>query len=82
MDWVLLQNIIYVAGPVFTILILPIIRGLYVRLDTLEKQIQNKVSSSDVRQLLSDKLDPVHEDLSEIKQQLNQIINRLIDKKS
>ncbi len=76
-----LQIVTYIIVPSITILVIPAVRSMYVRLSNLETQIQTKISNLEARQLLSDKLDPVHTDLAEIKQQLNQIINRLLDNK-
>lgn len=66
--------------PIICAAVFPAIKGIYVRISTLETQLLTKVNDKQVRQLLEDKIDPIHQDLKEIKDQLSNIINRLIDR--
>lgn len=56
-------------------------RNAVSRIENLEKNMQDKTSEQDVRQLLNDKLEPVKEDLQEIKTRLEHILDNLINKK-
>lgn len=80
MELTLWTFIVYIIIPVISIMVIPFFRNIFMRIRELETQIQHKVTDTEVRQLLEDKIDPVKQDLQEIKAQLNQIINRLIDK--
>ena len=45
-----------------------IMKSVFTRLDTLEQKINQAVTEEDVRSLLVDKIDPIKEDIHEIKQ--------------
>jgi hypothetical protein len=48
------------------------------RLDTLERQMVTKTDEHEVRQLLSDKVDPIKESMSEIKEKVDKVIDLLL----
>lgn len=50
------------------------------RLDTLEQQIITKMTEEETRQILSDKVDPIKEDMAEIKLKVDKVIDLLINK--
>lgn len=79
MDYSLIQTVAGVIVSGVSMFIIPAARGMYVRVNNLEREMLTKITDAQARQLLQDKIDPVHVDLKEIKEQLNQIINRLID---
>lgn len=68
------QLITYVAIPVIGSLIAFVGRSIMIRLDVLEDQMQTKVNEQTVRTILSDKMDPLKEDIHEIKETLNKFI--------
>lgn len=49
------------------------------RIDNLEQKSMNHVTEQQTRQILNDKLEPLKEDLIEIKEQLNKLFDRLIN---
>lgn len=51
------------------------------RLDTLEFRMQETITEPEVRIILDDKLDPIHEDLKEIKHSLNQLYEVMLNLK-
>lgn len=53
-------------------------KSIFSRLDILEKDIHNKVEEEKVRQLLADKIDPVREDIQELKNKLDRLMDFLI----
>lgn len=48
------------------------------RLDTLEQQMPMKTTESEVRQILADKIDPIKESMSEIKDKVDKVIDLLL----
>lgn len=55
-----------------------IVRAQMQRLDTLERQMITKTDEHEVRQLLSDKVDPIKESMSEIKEKVDKVIDLLL----
>jgi hypothetical protein len=49
------------------------------RIEKLESQHSTKIDETKVRQLLDDKIDPVKEDLIQIRDRLDSIIDKLLD---
>jgi hypothetical protein len=56
------------------------IRNILMRISELERQIPIRVTDSQVRQLLTDKLDPLQSDITELKEKLDKIVDILIRK--
>lgn len=70
--------LIYVILPVVLGIGTFIMKSVFSRLDVLEKDIHNKVEEEKVRQLLADKIDPVREDIQELKNKLDRLMDFLI----
>jgi hypothetical protein len=54
-----------------------IFRGVMHRIDRLEADVQHKVDEPQVRTIIKDKLDPLKEDVTEIKQMINQLLLKM-----
>ena len=69
---------------IYTALPLAIAIGRYImksyadRIDVLEREVSSKLDELEVRQLMSDKVDPINQNIQEIKQQLKDILNLLM----
>ena len=50
------------------------------RLSTLEIEMPKKLDQSEVRQIVADKIDPIREDIHEIKEDLTKLIDLMIKK--
>ncbi len=57
-----------------------IMKSIHMRLDEIEKVLPSKLNRGDVRQIVSDKIDPIHEDLKDLKDQVDKVIDLLIKK--
>ena len=55
-----------------------IMRNIHVRLDRLEEVITQKLDQKDVRQIISDKIDPIRDDIKDLKDQNSEILKLLI----
>jgi hypothetical protein len=73
------QIINYIIIPILSLIVIPVIRGLFVRINNLEQQMNTKITEDKALQLLSYHIVPLKEDLSEIKAQLTQIMTKLIN---
>lgn len=51
------------------------LRNLLARIDQMETRLQKTVDENTVRQLIGDKLDPLREDLQEIKASINKLFD-------
>jgi hypothetical protein len=60
--------IIYVISPLIISIVTFTLKSIYERLARLEEKMQSKPSDLEVRQLLSDKYDPLALDIKEIKE--------------
>jgi hypothetical protein len=73
--------LIYIVIPVFTLgssIGAFFMKSMIERIKELEDQMTNKLSEAAVRQIVADKVDPLKEDLKEIKDSLNQIFHLLL----
>lgn len=75
MDLQLLHILLLVVLPVISGMVVYIMRNILTRIEELEHKSLEIVSETDVRQILADKLDPIHDDLKEIKDSLKQLYN-------
>lgn len=72
----------YIIIPIISLFLIPFIRSYIVnfesRIKNLESSIIHKVEESDVRLLITDKLDPVKDTLEDIKTQIEKLMDYLI----
>lgn len=54
------------------------IKTLLNRVESLEKEVPNKLDEREVRQLLGDKIDPLREDIHDLKGKIDRIMELLI----
>ena len=80
MDDTLRLFVTYVIVPIIFAIIGFITRNFHMRLDALEKEMPLKLSQGEVRQLVADKIDPIREDIHEIKEDLTKLIDLMIKK--
>lgn len=80
MDLVLLKNILlYVILPGICGLVSFFIKSILNRITRIESILNTKVDEQEVRQLLADKVEPLREDVQELKVKLDKIIDILIN---
>ncbi len=80
-----LESIISIGITLITIVCAPVIymaKTFMQRIDTLEKNISNKMDEASIRILIADKIEPLHEDLVEVKSLLNKILEIQLQDKS
>ena len=54
------------------------VKDLMTRLFTVEQEVRTKPTEAEVRQILADKIEPIHSDLAEIKESLRQVYELLV----
>lgn len=74
-----IQIVNYIIIPILSLVVIPIVRGLFMRINSLEQQMTTKITEDKAVQLVSYHIIPFKEDLSEIKAQLSLIMNKLIN---
>lgn len=82
MEEILKQIVTYGIIPAFVGGASYIMKGIFTRIDALEKELPKKVEETEVRQLLTDKIDPIKDDINDIKQDIDMLaskIDKLID---
>lgn len=80
MEWV---NIIYyVITPAVIMYAGHAMKSHVDRIEIMEKLIATKIDETEVRTIMSDKIDPMKEDIAEIKVMLNHLLEVILDKKS
>ena len=78
MDEVLRLILVYGAAPIIFGLGAFIMRSAFKRLEEIEKNVLTKLDEQRVRQLLADKIDPLREDVHDLKSQLDKIYTLLL----
>lgn len=73
--------LIYAGLPVVAGLGTYIVKTLVLaRLDTIEDMLPSKLNEAQVRQLLTDRIEPIREDIHDLKEKLDDIYSLLIRK--
>lgn len=74
----------YIVLPGVSCLLIPLLRSLYINIDNrikfMESRFSDKLTETEARQLISDKLEPVKESLSDIKDKIDQLTAYLLKK--
>lgn len=79
MGW---STILYPAIAVFSVLIAPLIyiwRQAMLRIENLESKVNNVISRPEVETEIKNSLDPLKEDITDIKELLNKVLDHLIN---
>lgn len=69
----------YIILPLASLLIIPFIRHIFMKLTELDIKVQQRMTQQEVRQLIDDKFDPIKESLQEVKLKLDKIFDRLLN---
>lgn len=72
--------IIFVASPLILSIIGYFMKTHVDRIQVLEKEIDHKVNEREVRALMNDKLEPIREDIKELKATTDKILDILLKK--
>lgn len=76
------MNVIYTyLIPLCSFILIPIIRVVYMKFVSIETELDQKISRDDAKQLVMDKLDPVKENLMELKEKIDKIFDKLLERK-
>lgn len=78
-EWVKLL-LVYALIPTILGIIKYFMKSHTDRLDALEKQMPLKLTELEVRQILSDKLDPLKDSIEDCKDRLDKILDMLLKK--
>lgn len=70
--------LMYIVAPVIVAMGSYLMSTFLNRISTLEKTMVNKVEEPEVRQILADKIDPLREDISELKNKIELIYSLLL----
>lgn len=73
-------NILYATIPLVFGTIGYLFRTILSKIDSLDQKSQQFVTKQEVNQLINDKLEPIREDLTEIKQTLTRLYDFLLRK--
>lgn len=79
MDWNLVY---YIIGPALIMLGGWLMKSHLERIAVLEREIQHKTTEMEVRIILADKIDPIREDIKELKASTDRILDILLKKNS
>jgi len=79
MDTVTLTILVSVGIPTILATAAYFMKNILQRIDVLETQVAERTTPVDVRQLLSDKLDPINKALEEIKEQNKKLLDLYIN---
>jgi hypothetical protein len=71
--------LVYVVFPLVSGLGAFFVKSMINRVDTLEKAAPKKLEATDVKELLSYQLDPIREDIRELKTQVSKIVDMLMN---
>ena len=75
MTWEIITFLVLTLLPVFGAIIGFIVNGMMHRLDKLEQGMCNAMTEESVRRLIADKIDPLREDIREIKDKLTRLFD-------
>ena len=78
MDELIRLILVYGAIPLILTLGTYLVRNTFRRLENIEKDVSTKLDEARVRQLLADKIDPLREDVHDLKSQLDKIYSLLL----
>ncbi len=80
MDWKLYIPLITFSIPTIIGIIAFIVKVTIMnRITAMEEQLQESLSDQQTRQLIADKIEPMKEDLHELKSQLDKLFDRLLN---
>jgi len=80
MEW--LNIIYYVVTPAVIMYAGHAMKTHVDRIEIMEKELLTKIDEKEVRTILADKIDPMKEDIAEIKVMLNHLLEVVLDKKA
>lgn len=69
----LLNFVLYVGLPLILGAGAYVVKSVLLRISELEEKVNDAVTETQVRQLLGDKIDPIKEDLEEIRLSINKL---------
>ena len=79
-----IDSIVTIGVALLGLVLPPIVyvwRDIVSRIKDLEKAQKDNMDEKEIRLLISDRLDPLKEDLQELKIQINKLINHIIEKR-
>lgn len=79
MDADTLSKVAYIGGPLLLSIGAYFMRTIISRIEALENQGKITVSEPQVRQILVDKLDPIKDDLQEIKENIKKLFDLYVN---
>lgn len=74
-----LATVTLIALPLMSGLAYHVVHNIMARIDTLEEKMKDVIAEPAIRQLISDKLDPIRDDLKEIKARLEKILDLYVE---
>lgn len=80
----MLQDILTLTSillPIITAIAGYFFKSLYERVERLEIKTSQFKTEEEIRQIINDKIDPIREDIKEIRTKLDQLLDLIINKK-
>ena len=76
-----LSILAYILLPILSSIGAYVVRDIINRISVLETKIENKVTDTYVRQIMNDNIQPIREDMDEIKQKLDKLFDLIYSQK-
>ncbi len=76
-----LETYINIAFAVLSLILIPIIRYFMQRLNSIDEELETKLNERTVRQIISDKTDPIDAKCDKIDSTVNKILDHIINQK-
>jgi hypothetical protein len=79
-----IESIITLVATVLAVILAPALyvgRSIMQRLDRLEADMKSKMTDAEVRQVISDKIDPINDKCDKIDDTVNKILDHIIRQK-
>lgn len=74
------EIIMYIIMPIVSVLLIPVGRYIFIKLSDIDTKLNQKISQTEVRQLIDDKFQPLKEDLKDLKNQMDRIFDKWINR--
>lgn len=78
----LTEIILYVAVPGIGSLITYVLRGVMLRIETLEQKIENTITEEQVRLVIKDKVSPLEDKLDDIQEMVSKLLDIQLNKRN
>lgn len=78
---VLLQIGVFIGLPGVLAVLAWVFKNSLSRIEYIERKLEKTMSEADVRQIIADKLDPIREDVQEIRKKIDKLFDLYVNNK-